>query len=437
MPSTSSPPSAGRSGSSDVAQQAGPAGTRESEEPRTKRRRAKADRAPKPPGWFDAWTRDVARDVTAEDLQRLFTHETREAYRFFARGLDEERVAREPWWRALGLRTRQVFMAFTLRLSPARRALYLIALVVALIGVLKLYRQWGRVDVPFGTPFFHLTLFAPQWADGTLALLVSFILINLLLLIEVADRLSLKGELEVAREIQLAMLPTGTYSSGDAEICGVTRPANTVGGDFYDVIPLSGDPDGRVIVTIGDVAGKGSPAALLMALLLAVLRTLVDERLEPCALMARLNTQICRHTPGSRFITLFYGVYTPSTGLLTYVNAGQNPPLLRRADGTFDRLGGTGVALGMFEGSGYTSVDTHVDPGDILVLYSDGITEAESPAGLPFEETGLERFLSARGEEPPAVLAPALLRAVEAHARDSRFTDDLTVLILTRGAGPG
>ena len=92
-------------------------------------------------------------------------------------------------------------------------------------------------------------------------------------------------------------------------------------------------PEGRVIVTIGDVAGKGSPAALLMALLLAVLRTLVDEKLEARALVARLNTQICRHSPGSRFITLFYGVYTPSTGALTYVNAGQNPPLLRRADG--------------------------------------------------------------------------------------------------------
>jgi sigma-B regulation protein RsbU (phosphoserine phosphatase) len=303
--------------------------------------------------------------------------------------------------------------------------------------VLKLLRQWGRVDIPFGTPFFHVTLFAPQWADGTLALLVSILLINLLLLLEVADRLSLKGELEVAREIQLAMLPTGTYSAGDAEICGVTRPANTVGGDFYDVIPLTGDPEGRVIVTIGDVAGKGSPAALLMALLLAVLRTLVDERLEARALMARLNTQICRHTPGSRFITLFYGVYTPSSGALTYVNAGQNPPLLRRGDGTIERLGCTGVALGMFDGSAFDAVDTYVAPGEILLLYSDGITEAENPAGQPFEESGLERFLATRGDDPPAVLAPALLRAIEVHARDSRFADDLTVLILTRAAGPG
>ena len=381
------------------------------------------------PHWFDAWTRDVARDVTAEDLQRLFTRDTREAYRFFTRGLDEDQLARERWLRRQLLRVRQVFIAFTLKLSPARRALYLISLVIALIGVINLYQGWTRIVIPFGTPFFRVELFAPHWADGTFSLLISLVLVNLLVLLEVADRLSLKGELEVAREIQLAMLPTGTYTAGDAEICGVTRPANTVGGDFYDVLPLA---DGRVIVTIGDVAGKGSPAALLMALLLAVLRTLVDEQLEAPALVARLNTQICRHSPASRFITLFYAVYTPTTGEVTYVNAGQNPPLLRRADGSIERLHSTGIALGMFEGSTYEASATAVRPGDLLVLYSDGITEAENPAGVPFEESGLERFLAERGGEPPAVLAPAILGAVGRHANDSRFTDDLTVLILKR-----
>jgi len=382
---------------------------------------------------FDAWTRDIARDVTAEDLQRLFTHDTRDAYRFFTRGLDEDKLAREPWWRRQLLRVRQVFVAFTLKLSPARRALYLVSLAVALVGVLKLYRhEWASITVPFGTPFFNIAVYAPQWADGTIALLVSILLVNLLLLLEVADRLSLKGELEIAREIQLAMLPTGTYQAGDAQIAGVTRPANTVGGDFYDVLPIGDDPEQRVIITIGDVAGKGSPAALLMALLLAVLRTLVDERLEARALMKRLNAQIWRHSPGSRFITLFYGVYSPATGSLTYVNAGQNPPLLRRLDGTIERLGATGIALGMFDASTYESVRTTVLPGEMLVLYSDGITEAENPAGEPFEETGLERFLAARGSDSPATLAPAILQAVEGHARDSRFTDDLTVLILKR-----
>ena len=231
----------------------------------------------------------------------------------------------------------------------------------------------------------------PVWADGTFALIVSLLLLNFLVLLEVADRLSLKGELEVAREIQLAMLPTGTYRDADIEICGVTRPANTVGGDFYDVLPLA---DGRVIVTLGDVAGKGSPAALLMALLLAVLRTLVDEALDPPELMARLNVQICRHSPASRFITLFFAVYSPATGRLTYVNAGQNaaaPPTRR----TVTTSGCTAPASrsACSKARPTRPPRRSIDPGDTLVLYSDGITEAEDPAGRPFEEAGLEQVV--------------------------------------------
>ena len=375
--------------------------------------------------WFETYTRDLSR----EDFQRLFTHDARDAYQYFSRGLDEEQFAHLKWWKRLPLRFRQVFVAFTLRLPPARRALYIGALAIALIGIIKLFRGFATVDVPLGTPFIQVPVMLPAWADGTFALLVSLFLVNLLVLLEVADRLSLKGELEVAREIQLALLPRGTLSVSDIEISGMTRPANTVGGDFYDVLPLA---DGRIIVTLGDVAGKGSPAALLMALLLAGLRTLVEERMEAAALVERLNVQICRHTPGSRFITLFYAVYTPSTGALTYVNAGQNPPFIRRGDGRFERLTATGVALGMFEQSMFVAMETHIGPGEMLVLYSDGITEAEDPEGQPFEETGLQSVVNRYASDPPADLGGRVLKGVEAHARNSRFTDDLTILILRR-----
>jgi serine phosphatase RsbU (regulator of sigma subunit) len=323
-----------------------------------------------------------------------------------------------------------VFVAFTLKLSPARRSLYLLSLVIALVGVVKLFRNWGTVSVPFGTPFFNIVMIAPQWADGAFALFISILLINLLLLLEVADRLSLKGELEVAREIQLAMLPTGTYKAGNAEICGVTRPANTVGGDFYDVLPIGGDPNGPVIVTIGDVAGKGSPAALLMALLLAVLRTLVDERLDPCALVSRLNTQICRHSPGSRFITLFYGVYDPSNGVLTYVNAGHTQPLVLRSGGTVERLTEGGIALGMFEHSSYSAGQVTIAPDELVAIYSDGITEAENPEGRPFDERGLEDVLTAERRNNIAAIGSAVAKAVEIHTADTRLADDLTLLLL-------
>ena len=370
-----------------------------------------------------------ARDVSPEDLQRLFTHDTRDAYRFYTRGLDEDAVAALPWWKRIPARMRQVFVAFTLKLPPARRVLYIAALVIALIGVLRLFRGFGRVDFPLGLPFIQIAIAMPVWANGTFSIIVAFLLLNLLVLLEVADRLTLKGELEVAREIQLAMLPSGTYRAADIEICGVTRPANTVGGDFYDVLPM---PDGRVIVTLGDVAGKGSPAALLMALLLAVLRTLVDEELEPTELMLRLNAQICRHSPASRFITLFYAVYDPSTGKLSYVNAGQNPPLIRRRDGRYERLAATGVALGMFDQSTYGAVETFLDPADMLVCYSDGITEAEDPDGRPFEESGLEDVVATYSAFSAAEIGTAVLKAVEQHARAPRFGDDLTILILKR-----
>ncbi|HEU4927464.1 MAG TPA: PP2C family protein-serine/threonine phosphatase [Vicinamibacterales bacterium] len=375
--------------------------------------------------WFNTYTRDLS----SEDLQRLFTHDTRDAYKFFSRGLDEEQVGRLPWWKRTAIRARQVFVAFTLKLPPARRALYLGALLFALIGILKLFRGFAAIDVPFGTPFFQISMLVPAWEDGTIALVVSLLMVNLLVLLEVADRLSLKGELEVAREIQLAMLPSGTYRSGDIEICGATRPANTVGGDFYDVLPL---PDGRVILAVGDVAGKGSPAALLMALLLAMLRTLVDEELEPEALVTRLNAQIWRHSPGSRFITFFYAIYDPVTGTLTYVNAGQNPPLVRRGPGRYERLAATGIALGMFDQSSYSAVETRIDPGEMLVLYSDGITEAENPEGQPLEEAGLQVILDSYPDESPAGLSAQIIKGVERYAQASRFTDDLTILILKR-----
>lgn len=370
-------------------------------------------------------------DLSAEDVQRLLTRDTAEAYRFFARGIDRDALRGTPVLKRWAVHARLFFLAFAMRLSPPRRALFAVALVAAVIGLLNLFRGFGLHTVPLaGVPVFQIQLPTPTWVPGTLWLVASLILLNLLILLEVADRLSLKGDLEIARDIQLAMLPSGTWSNETLAACGMTRPANTVGGDFYDILPL---PDGSLIVTVGDVAGKGSPAALLMALLLAILRTLVDEGLEAGELTTRLNTQVARHSPASRFITLFYGVYEPAFGKLTYVNAGHMPPLIRRAaSGKVERLGPTGVALGMFEESTYQSETALLEPGDLLVLYSDGITEAENPQGEPFEEAGLERVLGNLVVDDVSVGAKAIFRAVDRHAQDNRYLDDLTVLLLKR-----
>ncbi|HTH25662.1 MAG TPA: PP2C family protein-serine/threonine phosphatase [Vicinamibacterales bacterium] len=374
-------------------------------------------------------------DLTSEELGKLFTRETPEAYRFFARGINTAELEGLPWHQKAIKYAQGFFLAFTMRLSPARRLMYGVSLAFAVIGLLQLFAGFGlmRVPIPVALFFVNIRVPAPLFANGTIALLTGFLLMNLLVLLEVADRLSLKRDLEVAREIQNAMLPEGTWSGPGVEAFGLTKPANTVGGDFYDILPQL---DGTVIVALGDVAGKASPAALLMALLLAILRTLVDEGLPLTALVQRLNVQVARHAPASRFITLFLGSYTPSTGRLEFVNAGQTPPLLRRQNGSIERLMSGGVALGMFEGSTYQSGELHLNPGDALLMYSDGLTEAESPDGQPFDEAGLERtlalFAGAYQKTAAAELGKAVFDAVERHRRDQRLQDDLTVLVLSR-----
>ena len=375
------------------------------------------------------------RDLTSEELGKLFTRETPEAYRFFARGINTAELEGLPWHTKTLRYAQGFFLAFTMRLSPARRLMYGVALAFSVIGLLQLFGGFGlvRVPIPIALFFVNIRVPAPVFANGTLWLLAGFLLMNLLVLLEVADRLSLKRDLEVAREIQQAMLPDGTWSGPGVEAFGLTKPANTVGGDFYDILP---QPDGTVIVALGDVAGKASPAALLMALLLAMLRTLADEGLPLPALVQRLNLQVSRHAPASRFITLFLASYDPPTGRLTFVNAGQTPPLLRRRDGSIERLMSGGIALGMFPGSTYEAGKVQMHPGDALLLYSDGLTEAESPDGQPFDEAGLERTLAlyagAYQQSAAAELGRAVFDAVERHRRDKRLADDLTVLVLSR-----
>jgi sigma-B regulation protein RsbU (phosphoserine phosphatase) len=364
------------------------------------------------------------RDLKAEDLQRLFTRDAREAYEFFARQIDEKELQGLPWHRRAVVHLRLFFTAFTMKLSPARRIVYAASLLFAAIGFFNLLRL-GMNQVQLG----NVKAVSPTFSmpDGLLSVVLAFALVNLLVLLEVADRLSLKNDLEIAREIQKAMLPPGRFRAPGADVAGFSRPANTVGGDFYEILPLG---DGRLVMAVGDVAGKGSPAALLMALLLAMMRTLNDERLEPAELIARLNVQVCRQAPGSRFITLFYAVFDMNTGSLTYVNAGHTPALLLRTRGEIGRLHEGGVALGLFEQSTYTAGRTSMQPGDLLAVYSDGITEAENPEGRPFDERGLEDVLTAERRNNIAAIGSAVAKAVEVHTADTRLADDLTLLLL-------
>jgi serine phosphatase RsbU (regulator of sigma subunit) len=373
---------------------------------------------PRTPGGSSRFFEAYTQGLTTVDLERLFTRDTPEAYRFFTRTIDLEHLKTLPWHRRSFAHARLFFLAFTMKLTPARRAIYGVSLICIIVGLVELFRDVHLLLVPH-----------PVFAAGTLWLVSGFLLVNLLVLLEVADRLTLKNDLEIAREIQQAMLPRGAFHAAGLEAFGMTRPANTVGGDFYDILPL---PDGRVMLALGDVAGKGSPASLLMALLLAMMRTLVDEGFEGAALAARLNAQIVKHVPRSRFVTLFVGVLTPATGQFVYVNAGQNPPLLRRIDRSYERLSSGGIALGMFEHSTYTAGTAHLNVGDVIVMYSDGITEAENGVGQPFDEAGLQGIIDDGGWASAKELAWATFAAVERHTEQRRLLDDLTLLAVRR-----
>ena len=363
-------------------------------------------------GFFATYTAGL----TTSEFERLFTFDAPAAYRLFSGRLDHAALRQLPWHRRAVAHARTIFLAFTLKMAPARRALYAVALLLMAIGLAELLQGFSRALFPH-----------PVVAAGTVCVILGFLLVNLIVILEVADRLSLKNDLEVAREIQLAMLPKRAYVTPQLEAFGMTRPANTVGGDFYDILPR---PDGTVLLMLGDVAGKGSPAALLMALLLAMLRTLVDEGLEDAALVTRLNTQLRKHALGSRFVTLFLATLDPAAGTLRYVNAGHLPPLVRRIHGGYERLDQRhGMALGLWDQAGYTSGETCLQPGDLLVMYSDGITEAEDEGNRPFEESGLQRIVEGRPWPTTTELGWETFAAVEQHVGARRLADDLTVLV--------
>ncbi len=364
-----------------------------------------------------AFVNDYTRDLTARDLQRVFTRETPDMVSFFTQGTDQAESTQKDLLRHPFRHARQFFLAFAMRLTAARRMLYAGAVLLFAIGLID-----GLTPDPG----------EPLWDTGTFKLLLAFGLIHLILLLEVADRLTLKHELNVARDIQRAMLPSGTLTVGTIEAHGETQPANTVGGDFYDILPRA---DGHVLVILGDVAGKGTPAALLMALFLAMTRTLLDEELPPATLALRLNEQLMRHAPRSRFITAFIALCDPRTGDVRYANAGQNPPMLRRASGRLEWLAPTGMALGLSRKATYEEASIALAPGDVLLAYSDGITEAESPAGVSFDDEGLRVLADHMDGLRAGTVARRVIDQVKTHTDDTALFDDLTVLVCRRLTG--
>jgi sigma-B regulation protein RsbU (phosphoserine phosphatase) len=233
-------------------------------------------------------------------------------------------------------------------------------------------------------------------------------------------------ELQIAREIQRSLFPRDVPEVPGFEVAAVSQPCYQVGGDHYDHIPL---PRDRLALAIADVAGKGTPASILMASVHAWLRGLAGTA-EPERLMERLNRFLFESTQENKYVTLFYAELDPERGLLRYVNAGHVPPFLLRADGAAERLGCGGPVLGLIEDASYEAGEAVLSPGDLVAMVTDGVTEALSPDDQEFaDERTLMALRGARGGSASDAV-DALVAGVGAWTGPAGCSDDLTVLVL-------
>jgi phosphoserine phosphatase RsbU/P len=358
------------------------------------------------------WHR-VSEGLEFNQLWSQFEKDARSSYRLYSAGLAERAEGRgfHRWWAV----AKALFWAIIEKLSPARRVLLLLALILLFFpaGGFNYEGKAGHVS-------FQLNL---QIWGGLLMFVV--------LLLELADRVVMKRDLEIAKEIQSWLLPGAPLRIPGYEIAYATRPANTVAGDYYDVILRPGpvSSDDRVLFVVADVAGKSIPAAMLMATFQASLRTLSSSRVSLAELVAGLNRYACSNSQGgSRFTTAFMAELDPATGDMIYVNAGHNAPILRRVE----KLEVGGIPMGIFENTSYRAETIRIGCGDNLVIFTDGVVEAINAKGDEYGEVELIQLVDRRAAAAPSELLRGLLQELDAFVGNTPQHDDMTCLLLKR-----
>jgi serine phosphatase RsbU (regulator of sigma subunit) len=349
------------------------------------------------------WQR-VSEGRQLDDLWTQFAADARASYGFYGRDVDWEEIQKLPRWRRPLHVTRQFFWALLLKLSPARRVLLLIAFVLLLLS--------SDNNIKF--EFFAAILFL------------------LLLSLELADKVTMKRDLEIAREIQSWLVPSHPPEVPGADIAFATRPQNSVAGDYYDAFYPNAEAgnESKLLVVIADVAGKSVPAALLMATLQASLRTIAGEGAPLPDLVARLNRYACAHSQdGRRFTTAVLSEYDPQSRRLTYVNAGHNAPILRRQNGGLEILDVGGLPLGIRSPGYYETASLELQPGDALIFYTDGVVEAFNEEN---EEFGEDRWRAVIRSLPVLSAQESLqflMKPVDEFVGATRQADDITCLV--------
>jgi serine phosphatase RsbU (regulator of sigma subunit) len=246
--------------------------------------------------------------------------------------------------------------------------------------------------------------------------------------VEQAEKIMAK-DLEQAAVIQRGLLPSRAPVIPGLDVAGHNVPCRTVGGDYYDFITY---PDGKLGVALGDVSGKAMPAALLVTSLQARLRVLSEDITDVAELITRLNRHTAPNTPSNRFITFFYMVVDPATGELTYCNAGHNPPYLVRKSGEVEELSEGGLVLGFFAAARYSSARVTLGPGDVVVVFSDGVSEAPNAMLEEFGEERLREVILANQGKTASQIVQAIVKAVDEFEAGAPAADDLTLVVVRR-----
>ena len=361
------------------------------------------------------WQR-VTAGMEMNELWGQFSADARTSYRLYSQEVDATRGAGVSQGRHILLIARQVFWAFLEKLSPAKRVLLLAALVLMFLPGSEFHWKWGSSNVSVSTPDLRL------WGG---------LLMFGLLMMEVGDRVVMKRDLQIAKEIQAWLLPGQAPAVPGLEIAIATKPANTVAGDYYDVFARPGPAGKTFLMAIADVAGKSVPAAMLMATFQASLKTLSDTPGPLTELVARMNRYACSNSQnGRRFTTAVIAEYEPGSRRVTYVNAGHNSPMVLRRTGAVERLSVGGMPLGVMDAAQYEAGEVTLEAGDWLALFTDGVIEAENPAQQQYSEERLLVMLRWGVQMTPAMLLDAILQDITRFAANAPQHDDITLMLV-------
>jgi len=239
----------------------------------------------------------------------------------------------------------------------------------------------------------------------------------------------LERELQLAMEIQQRFQPTAPPVVAGYEFQGISFPCYEIGGDYYDFIPRA---DGRMVIALGDVSGKGTAAALLMSSLHAAIHAQTGSHDSLVETISAVNKYLAENIPPNRFVTLFYAELDPESGALSFLNAGHNPPLIVHAAGTVEQLAAGGLPLGIRPNAEYREGRTQLQLGDVLVIYSDGVTEAASPTGEEFGPTRLYEVVQRNVESSAAGIRDRIESALTKFSQGTQAADDITLVIVKR-----